>query len=1184
MKKLNVLLLFATLIITSNCSIIKARVSEKLITEIKDQLIKMDDIFDGRFPEFTINGKYKYRDKVNWFSGFTGGELWNLYDLTGDKELKKRALKHADTLLAFASIDYTHDMGFIFLPTVVEAYKRTGEKKYKDAGLLAAEMLAKRFNPNGNYIRAWGKLGSQNKAGLLIIDTMMNLELLFWAWQETGNTKFYDIAYKHAVICMEQSVRSDYSSYHVVEFDPVDGNVIKRFTHQGAKDESTWARGQAWGIYGFANAYKYTEDERFLRISQKMADVFLARLPNDFVPYWDLDLKGDDVVRDASAGVIAASGMYLLSNSCKYKNDYDKYKSAANKISESIFNNYTFKNSQKENEEGLLIHTVYNFHKGWGVDESYPCGDFYFTETLKKYVEEEQKQIIETKNLRDKILLNENWFYLEDNMTGINKLHLSSSTWQKINLPHSWNKFDAVDAEPGYRRDASWYQKEIILKEPDKSKKYKLYFEGSNITTEVYVNNKYAGKHVGGYVGFEIDITDQIKKGKNSFLVRVDNSINKEIIPSQISDFFIYGGITRDVWIKIVPKTNISRLNISTPLVNFEKSSTEINIDIDADNSSDADLLAELIDPNGDKVLEEKHDLNIKSGRSDYTVKLKEISNPILWSVDNPNLYTVKLTLIINDEIVDKTDAQFGYRWFEFKEHGAFYLNGEKLLLRGTHRHEEHAGLANALSNDQHRNDMKMIKDMGANFVRLAHYPQDPEVYKACNEFGILVWDELPWCRGGVGNEKWKTTAKQLFKEMIYQNYNHPSIILWSVGNEVYWLPEFEGGGDIDNLRSFTKELYELAHNLDPYRLTSIRKFYEGADIVDVFSPSIWAGWYSGVYTNYGIAIADAQKKYPRFFHAEYGGSSHIGRHTENPITGEGFVNPDEWTEAVNQVKVNNIAKIGDWSENYIVDLFDWHLRFSETSGTFTGNAQWAFKDFGTPLRPENAIPYMNQKGLVDRAGNPKDAYYVFKSYWNSDDKFTYIESHTWDERSGLEGKKREVAVYSNCSSVELFLNGKSLSEKKKDIMRFPASGLSWDVDFIDGENILTTVGYENNNRVAQDTMKLVYHYSQNKKTEKFVLSSERLENSNYLITAIAVDKDGARCLDYNERVYFSVEGKGKLLENYGVPKKSSIIEMANGKAQIEFKAVPFEKSTIEIRNQNFKGDYFAIDGLKCDK
>jgi len=1174
----NIKILLIGILLLAATSQLSSQVSDDYLSKITEHLVAKDETFNDRYPEYTIDGIYKYRNKVNWLSGFISGELWNMYDITGDGYLELLALKHADALIEYANIDYTHDMGFIFLPTCVEAYKRTGNVKYRDAAVTAAQMLAKRFNKNGNFIRAWGKLGDPEKAGLMIIDTMMNLELLFWAAKETGDYKLYDIAYKHAITCMNESVRSDFTSYHVVEFNPESGNVIKKHTHQGVSDESTWARGQAWGIYGFASAYKFTQDERFLNVSKKMADVFIEGFPDELVPYWDLTLSGSDIPRDASAAAIASSGMYLLSDLCNYKEDYLKYRKHANEIAESLINNYTFMNSDRNIEQGLVIHTVYNFHKDWGVDESFPCGDYYFTEVLKRYFNEEMKKIKVDKLSRQKILLNDTWFYLEDNSFKPNDFHLSNKKWEKVNLPHTWNNFDAVDAEPGYRRDGSWYQKNIEIKTIDNDKLYKLYFEGVNISCDVYVNGKNAGGHIGGYVGFEIDITSFIHEGENVILVRADNSINKEIIPSQLSDFFIYGGITRDVWLKVVPRTNISKINISTPEVSANSAETNIEVTIKSHTNSDTVIFVDLIDPNRVKVLSQITKVKLINGTASYKIELDTIEEPILWSTEQPNLYTATVTLLLNDiEMIDKVADRFGFRWFEFKDGGPFYLNGKRLLLRGTHRHEDFAGMGNALSNDLHRNDIKMIKEMGANFVRLAHYPQDPEIYKTCDELGLLVWDELPWCRGGVGNQVWKENTKRLLKEMINQNFNHPSIIIWSVGNEVYWLPEFKNGGDIDSLRNFVSVLNDIAHKLDPGRVTSIRKFYEGSDIIDLFSPSIWSGWYSGVYKNYEKAIVDAQKKYFKFFHAEYGGSSHLGRHTENPITGDGVINPDEWSEAVNQVKVKNVAKIGDWSENYIVDLFDWHLRVSEQIENFTGNAQWAFRDFGTPLRPENAIPYVNQKGLLDREGNPKDAYYVFKSYWKSDPKFCYIESHTWTERSGPKELAREVSVYSNYASVELILNDKSLGSKKKDLKEFPASGLNWSVNFQEGLNKIIAVGNEDGEITANDTLEINYTYRKNSKPVKLILTSDRISNGNHLITASAVDKNGQLCLNYNDRVYFSAEGKGKLIENYGVPGKSSIIEMANGKASIEFESVPFEKATIEVRNQNFKGSYLEI-------
>ncbi len=309
----------------------------------------------------------------------------------------------------------------------------------------------------------------------------------------------------------------------------------------------------------------------------------------------------------------------------------------------------------------------------------------------------------------------------------------------------------------------------------------------------------------------------------------------------------------------------------------------------------------------------------------------------------------------------------------------------------------------------------------------------------------------------------------------------------------------------------------------------------------------------------------------------EYGGSSHVGRHTENPITGEGFVKEDEWDEKPNMINVKRVSAAGDWSETYIVDLFDWHLIVSENADWLTGNAQWAFKDFGTPLRPENAIPYINQKGLVDREGNPKDAYYVFKSYWTTDPSFCYIESHTWTERFGRKGEKKEISVYSNCPEVELILNGVSLGRKQKDIKIFPASGLNWQVPFAAGENKLVARGFAKGKQVTIDNLNINYTIGKPGKPEDIRLSSKILPNGHMLVQARVVDDKGAFCPDYDNRVYFDLNGPGTLLKYMGTPTGSNVIEFASGKASIEF--IPGEAglSTIEARTQNFKGSYLRI-------
>lgn len=768
--------------------------------------------------------------------------------------------------------------------------------------------------------------------------------------------------------------------------------------------------------------------------------------------------------------------------------------------------------------------------------------------------------------------INDDWSYLENSIEAPAKA-ISSKGWVQIDLPHTWNALDATDQVPGYRRSASWYRKQLTLN-PALDKRYLLYFEGSNMVTEVYVNGEKAGEHIGGYVGFEVEITNYLQTGPNDILIRVNNEYNKQLIPSNQSDFFIFGGITRDLWLKTVSKTFISDITIQTPKVDQQRGRAKVMIDLDGPVTKEHRLQLTVTDPEGKPVFDEK----VTTTASGHTEVTFDLSNPILWDVDDPNLYVVNVVLLNGKQKADEITDKYGYRYFEFKEHGPFHLNGRRLLLRGTHRHEEFAGLGAALPNEIHWADIKAIKEMGANFVRLGHYSQDPEIYKACDELGILVWDELPWCRGGVGDEVWKENTTRLLTEMIDQNYNHPSVILWSLGNEIYWLPEFEDGDNSEKINAYLTELNDLAHELDPYRMTSIRKYYEGADIVDVFSPSIWSGWYSGTYKNYANAVDNSLKKYNHFLHMEYGGSSHIGRHSESPITGDGELNADEWEEPINQVEVANIAQSGDWSENYIVDLFDWHLGISETHSGFMGNAQWAFRDFGTPLRPENDIPYMNQKGLMDRAGNPKDAYFVFKSYW-SKDPFAYIESHTWTERSGPSDVARNISVYSNAHQVELFLNGTSLGIKTRNIQEFPACGLNWDVTFKEGNNQLRVIAYnDKKEQVAKDQLDVNYTYTKAGKPEELALSYERLENGNYLITATALDGDQRRCLDYEEKVYFQCLTGGKLKESQGTPLGSSVIAMANGRACIE--VIPADQAdslTLTVLNQSFKGAFIQV-------
>ena len=356
-----------------------------------------------------------------------------------------------------------------------------------------------------------------------------------------------------------------------------------------------------------------------------------------------------------------------------------------------------------------------------------------------------------------------------------------------------------------------------------------------------------------------------------------------------------------------------------------------------------------------------------------------------MWSPKSPTLYTCVVTLK-SPQGEQTVTEKFGVRAVEWVEHGPFKLNGERLLLRGTHYHEDHAGVAAAVPDDVVRQTLQAMKDMGVNFVRLGHYQQAPLVLEMCDELGILAWEEVPWCRGGLGGERYQQQALEMQRAMIDQHYNHPAVILWGLGNENDWPGDFENF-DKDAIHAFMTKLNLQSHQLDPSRKTVIRRCDFCKDVPDIYSPSIWAGWYGGRYTEYRASVEKGIKDIPYFIHAEYGGDSHARRHSEEPEKFLGAVATGQGTAEVGKAYKGNggkarASKDGDWSESYIINLFDWHLKEQETMTNLTGAAMWIFKDFATPLRPENPVPRVNQKGVLERDGALKESYYVFQSYW----------------------------------------------------------------------------------------------------------------------------------------------------------------------------------------------------------
>jgi len=416
-----------------------------------------------------------------------------------------------------------------------------------------------------------------------------------------------------------------------------------------------------------------------------------------------------------------------------------------------------------------------------------------------------------------------------------------------------------------------------------------------------------------------------------------------------------------------------------------------------------------------------------------------------------------------------------------------------------------------------------------------------------------MVWEELAWCRGGLGGERYQDQARRMLTNMIDQHFNHPSIILWSLGNENDAPGDFEQI-DKTKIRAFMSELNDLAHRLDPSRKTSIRRCEFCSDIVDVYSPSIWAGWYRGRYTEYKNFSTEEMKKVKHFIHMEWGGDSHARRHSESVdrVLAKYVAGEARGKERPDYLLTGGVAKAstdGDWSETYICNLFDWHLKEQETMDWLSGTAQWIFKDFSTPQRPANPVPRVNQKGLIERDHTIKEGYYVFQSYW-SQEPMLHLYGHSWPVRWGAKDERKLVKVYSNCPNVELFLNGTSFGTRKRDSQHFPAAGLHWLMQFREGDNELRAVGRKNGKEVS-DQIRFLYQTQLWDKPAR--LSIQKVRETDDLITVEArlLDQNGIACLDARNVVRFDLIGDGHLIDHLGTSTGARKLELYNGRALI---------------------------------
>ncbi|MBQ9138284.1 MAG: DUF4982 domain-containing protein [Alistipes sp.] len=633
-----------------------------------------------------------------------------------------------------------------------------------------------------------------------------------------------------------------------------------------------------------------------------------------------------------------------------------------------------------------------------------------------------------------------------------------------VNIPHSWNVTDSTDDTPGYFRGKGEYQKRVVINDPLDGRSVYLYFEGANQVTQVWVNGNYIGKHIGGYSAFCFDISAAIQQGDNIIKVTVDNSHNADIAPLS-ADFTFFGGIYRDVNLIITPQAHISTTHyassgvyVTTPQVSDSSAKVELRTML-TNNSHQKQVLYlhhKLVSPTGEvvKTLRSKVTLAPESQNAEHTISC-DIVSPQLWSPDTPHLYTLYTSLCDKGgNELDCVSNAIGLRHFSLDPAKGFYINGKRFKLMGTNRHQDYALRANALSDALHISDIRTIKDMGSNFLRISHYPQDRIVTRMCDRLGLVTSVEIPIVNAITPSDAFLENSLEMIREMVYQDYNSPSVMIWAYMNEVLlrtpYLKSETDKRDIYYAHTYkhASAIDSLLRQLDPYRLTMIpchKSEYKYRDsklltLPDIIGWNLYYGWYERDIEGFGEFLDQIHAKYPNQGQmvSEYGADMDIRLHS---------LQPERY----------------DYTCEYGIYFHQYHLREILKRDFIVGANVWNYNDFHSEAR-NDGIPHINNKGLVDAAREKKDVYYLHKAAYTPA-PYIKVGGEHWLNRGGVtvDGVARQrVSVFTNATSVELFHNGKSLGTA--EVKDFTAD---FEVPFMDGANCIKAVAVKDGAQVS---------------------------------------------------------------------------------------------------------------------
>lgn len=661
--------------------------------------------------------------------------------------------------------------------------------------------------------------------------------------------------------------------------------------------------------------------------------------------------------------------------------------------------------------------------------------------------------------------INDGWKFTKGSPFEAQLTGCDDSSWETVNIPHTWNDKDADDETPGFYRGPVWYRKQLFIDKSQEGRRAVIYFEGANQEVRFYLNGQFVGEHKGGYTRFCFDITPHLCYGQeNLFAIYVNNVYNPNIPPLS-ADFTFFGGIYRDVYLQFMNPVHIatndyasSGVYIRTPEVNNSAASVEITTLLTNDMPQATEIRVENIicDADGKEVKKTQAEVKLAAGetKTDISKKIK-IDSPRLWDIDDPYRYMVYTRILDKRKgtLLDEVVNPLGLRWFKFDSEKGFFLNGKGRKLIGTARHQDYFQKGNALRDELHVQDVLLLKEMGGNYLRVSHYPQDPVIMEMCDKLGIVTSVEIPVVNAVTETEEFLHNSVEMAKEMVRQDFNRPSVMIWGYMNEIFLRRPYTEGKQLEDYYRFTEKvaraLEATIREEDPSRYTmmayhNMPQYYEDAHLTEIPMIQGWnlyQGWYEPDINEFQRLLDRAHKAYKGkvLMVTEYGPGVDPRVHSYQP---ERF----------------------DFSQEYGLVYHKHYLNEMMKRPFIAGSSLWNLNDFYSESRVD-AVPHVNNKGVVGLNREKKDVYWFYKTAL-SRRPILVIGNREWKSRGGVVNTAQKeciqsVPVFSNAEEVELFVNNKSLGKKKIE-----DNYALFDVPFVGGENLLEAVAVTGDNKL----------------------------------------------------------------------------------------------------------------------